>query len=839
MIDFCVDNVDKLLLIDGNSLINRAYYAFGGGGVLTWNGNPTNATYGFLNMFFKAVGDSSPKYIAVAFDMRAKTFRHKMYQQYKATRKGMPDDLAVQFEDLKNLLKIMGIAILECEGYEADDIIGTLSKACTHQTVILSADRDGLQLIDDCTEVHLTKTGVTNLEVWDKEKVSAEYGLVPAQFIDLKGLQGDKSDNIPGAAGVGEKTALELMREYGSLENIYANLEKIRESLRTKLENSRDTVFLSRDLARINTNVPCDCDTAHFTFKLPMSKEVYDAFDSRGFKSLCKRPSLWKEDYYSEAPLSEVPIQIKTVEIKTAEELNDLIKKLLRAELVSNSWDETGVYLASDDATEYKICKQIDLLSGGLSLDEINNTLKPLFESSVPKAVLDSKALKEKNIKIENIVTDANICEHLLTSETTFVQRRIPFKQFRGYLPKLESQGMLRLYREIELPLVDILVEMQKRGARIDLKALDSVSQNLQAQITELTGRIFAFAGENFNINSPQQLGGILFKKLGLETTRKTKTGWSTDEYELTKKAGLHPIVPQILRYRKVFKLYSTYIQGYKNLADLSGFVHTTFNNTATVTGRLSSSEPNLQNIPARSDDAERIRRLFISRFPNGKIISADYNQIELRLLAHFSGDSVMLAAFRGDRDIHTETAMKVFEVSAAGVTSDMRRKAKAVNFGIVYGISSFGLSENIGCSVSEAGKFIDKYFKEFQGVKNFLDRSRDNAIAKGYATTLFGRRRVIKELSSTNQQTVSFGIRAAVNMPMQGSASDIIKKAMVTLQGRLGNCLLIAQVHDELIFDCPPEEVERASKIIKEVMESIIQLSVPLTVNIEVKETF
>jgi DNA polymerase-1 len=426
-----------------------------------------------------------------------------------------------------------------------------------------------------------------------------------------------------------------------------------------------------------------------------------------------------------------------------------------------------------------------------------------------------------------------------LTSETNFTQRRIPFKQFREYLSKLESAGMLHLYRDIELPLVDILIEMQENGARIDLKALDSISQNLQSQIGELTARIFEFAGENFNINSPQQLGGILFKKLGLETTRKTKTGWSTDEWELSKKAGSHPIVPQILRYRKVFKLYSTYIQGYKNLADANGFVHTTFNNTATVTGRLSSSEPNLQNIPARSDDAERIRKLFTSRFPGGKIISADYNQIELRLLAHFAQDPVMLAAFRTGRDIHTETAMKVFEVTAAAVTPDMRRKAKAVNFGIVYGISSFGLSESIGCSVSQAGNFIDKYFREFHGVKNFLDKSRDKAIAKGYATTLLGRRRILKELSSTNQQTVGFGMRAAINMPMQGSASDIIKSAMVTLKDRLGNCLLIAQVHDELIFDCPPEQVESASKIIKETMENIVQLSVPLTVNIETKETF
>ena len=851
--------MDKLLLIDGNSLINRAYYAFGGGGALSHNGNSTNATYGFLNMFFKAVGDIKPKYIAVAFDMRAKTFRHKMYTEYKATRKGMPDDLAAQFDDLKGLLKTMGVTILECEGYEADDIIGTLSKASKHKAIILSADRDGLQLVDDCTELHLTKTGVTNLDVWSEDRIKTEYGLTPEQLIDLKALIGDKSDNVPGALGVGEKTALDLMREYNSLEKIYDNLENIRESLREKLKTSRDLVFLSRDLVRINTEVPCDNKIETFTFKTPMGKEIYDAFDSRGFKSLLKRPSLWTEDFYSEGTeiqrfstenlYSEPPtqeetkVQTKTIEIKTLDELSALVKRLMNAELVASSWDADAIYLSADEATEYKIIKQVDLISGGFTYEQINSVLKPLHETKVPKALLDSKRLRERlathGINLENVVLDANLCEHLITSETSFPQRKIPFKQFREYLQRLDSLGMLSLYKEIELPLVGILVEMQNHGAKVDLKALASVSENLQAQIAGLTAKIYEFAGENFNINSPQQLGEILFKKLGVETTRKTKTGWSTDEFELSKKAGSHPIVPQILRYRKVFKLYSTYIQGYKNLVDSNGFVHSTFHNTATVTGRFSSSEPNLQNIPTRSEDAEMIRKLFTSRFPGGKIIAADYNQIELRLLAHFSGDPVMKRAFTEGHDIHTETAMKVFDVTALQVTPDMRRKAKAVNFGIVYGQGAFGLSEQLGCSVSDAGRFIDKYFQEFAGVKSFLDKCRDEAIAKGYATTLFGRRRIIKELSSTNQQVVGFGLRAAVNMPMQGSASDIIKKAMVMLKGKLGHCLLIAQVHDELIFDCLPNEIETATKIIKETMESVTQLSVPLTVNIEVKETF
>ena len=816
-------------MIDGNSLINRAYYAFGGGGALTWNGNSTNATYGFLNMFFKAVGDIKPKYIAVAFDMRAKTFRHKMYTEYKATRKGMPDDLAVQFADLKELLKTMGVTILECEGYEADDIIGTLSKDCKYKAIILSADRDGLQLVDNCTELHLTKTGVTNMDVWNEDRIKLEYGLTPDQLIDLKALVGDKSDNVPGAMGVGDKTALELMREYGSLENIYKNLESIRESLREKLKTNKDMVFLSRDLVRIKLDVPCDSEIETFIFKTPMGKGIYDAFDSRGFKSLLKRPSLWTEDFYSEPPSLRAESEaIPTQEIKDLKELG----KLLTADRLAISNDNTAWYV-----NNYQIPIRADLLSGGFDENEILKALKPVFESRIPKAVFDSKLLKEKRT-INNIAVDVNICEHLLSSETNITPRKVTLADFE-LLQKLGREGMLGLYQQIELPLVEILVQMQNHGARVDLKALQSVSENLQSQIADLTAKIYAFAGENFNINSPQQLGEILFRKLGLETTRKTKTGWSTDEFELSKKAKLHPIVPQILRYRKVFKLYSTYIQGYKNLADGNGFVHSTFHNTATVTGRLSSSEPNLQNIPTRSEDAELIRKLFVSRFGGGKIISADYNQIELRLLAHFSQDPVMIKAFNENHDIHTETAMKVFDATAIEITPDMRRKAKAVNFGIVYGQTAFGLSENLGCSVSDAGKMIDKYFMEFSGAKKFLDKCRDDAIAKGYATTLFGRRRVIKELSSTNQQIVGFGMRAALNMPMQGSASDIIKKAMVTLQGKLGKCLLIAQVHDELIFDCPPDEIEKSSKIIKEVMENVTKLTVPLTVNIEVKETF
>jgi len=865
----------KLLLIDGNSLINRAYYAFGtsysGNTGLSWNGYPTNATYGFLNMLFKAVADIEPTQIAIAFDVRAKTFRHKMYDGYKCTRKSMPDDLACQLADLKELLRIMDIAYLESEGFEADDIIGSLcknspDKTGAYKSIILSADRDGLQLVDEHTELHLTKTGVTNLEVWDTARIRREYDLTPKQLIDLKSLMGDKSDCIPGANGVGEKTALALMQQYGSVENIYENLDKLGPSVRAKLGNAKETVYLSRDLARIKTDI--SLPKAAFTFPFPMDKQVYDAFEARGFKSFCKRPSLWREDYYSDLARTQAGRTTETVqennkpitEVNTPDS-NQPIPEPIKVTELGKTLNIEADYLAIsyDDSTycinEYVFPLRVDLLSGGFDESEIISAVKNLLESKTPKIVFDSKTLKEKlrkyNITLGEMAVDVRICEHLLTGKTSFTNRKVTLSDLR-LLKDIEAAGMLPLYRDIELPLVDVLIDMQQNGAKMDLKALSDAADKLKNQIENLSNRIYEFAGSTFNINSPQQLGGILFNKLGIETTRKTKTGFSTDEFELTKKAGLHPIVPYILRYRKAFKLYSTYIQGFRAQADSGGFVHSTFNNTGTVTGRLSSSEPNIQNIPARSEDAEFIRKLFISRYPNGKIIAADYSQIELRLLAHFSGDQVMKHAFLSGRDIHTETAAKIFGVSDAGVTADMRRTAKAVNFGIVYGISAFGLSENIGCSVSAAADFIEKYFAQFPSVKSYLDKCRDSAINSGFASTIFGRRRPIPELYSGNRNIAQFGVRAAMNMPMQGSASDIIKKAMVeirrVLEGneaeagthpRLDKVKLIAQVHDELIFDCAPDQTEQASKIVKEIMENTVSLSVPISVDVKLKDTF
>ena len=861
--------MEKLLLVDGNSLLNRAYYAFGAGGGLSFAGAPTNATFGFMNMFLRAVADEGATRAAVAFDMRGKTFRHEKFAGYKAHRKGMPDELAIQLSDLKNLLGVMGVAVLQKQGYEGDDIIGTVARRIREDggcgTVILSADRDGLQLVDECTEIHLTIKGVTNLDVWDVARVRAEFNLTPAQLIDLKALMGDKSDNIPGAAGIGEKTALGLMQQYGSLDKIYESIGTVQGSAKEKLAASKDMVYLSRELAEINKNVPCDFDTGKFAFGFPMGKDVYDAFWQRGFKSLCKRPNLWEGDFYgSDAPadLAEKPVSVKTKTIEISElcDLKNIIAEAGKVKRIAVGYDKNAYYLCHDPATEYKIKLFTDLLSGGFDDETVLENLKPLLESNVEKAVFNSKTFKEKlksvgDITLRNVVTDAKLCDHLLATRTTELTPQQLFSHYGvetacfvaplltiDFMAKLASVGMLALYREIELPLVDVLLEMQQTGVKIDMTALQKVSDELSAQISDLSAQIYKQAGENFNINSPQQMGGILFKKLGIETTVKTKTGLSTNEAVLQKIYSRHPIVPLILRYRKTYKLWSTYIQGYKNLADAGGFVHSSFNNTATVTGRLSSSEPNLQNIPARSDESAIVRKIFVSRFPGGWLLACDYSQIELRLLAHFSGDEVMLAAFKNNRDIHTETACKIFGVDPKLVTPDMRRQAKAVNFGIIYGISAFGLSENTGIPVAEAARFIERYFAQFPHVKTFLDRCRDEAVMNGFAVTLMGRRRLLPELVGTNHNTVQFGIRAAMNMPMQGSASDIIKKAMITIAAKMADAkfksVMVTQVHDELVFDCHPDEVERIRTLATEVMRDVVQLKVPLEVGTEVKET-
>jgi len=853
--------MNKLLLIDGNSLVNRAYYAFGGGGAhLTYNGNPTNATYGFLNMLFRGIDEIKPTHIAVAFDVKRKTFRNELYKEYKATRKTTPDDLIVQLKDVKNLLQIMGIKILEKENFEADDIIGTMSK-CGSQTIILTADKDAFQLVSDTAHLYLTKTGVTNLDIWTNDRVIDEFKIAPIQFIEVKALMGDTSDNIPGAMGIGEKTALSLIQEFGSIENLYENLHMVKESVRTKLLNSQNNVFMSKTLATIDTNVPIECAVCDCKINFPLGFDVYSAFLERGFKSLLNRKNLWEDGVANkQTELANSFKNIKATIIRSSQELETLSEDLLSKKLVALHYDLNGFYVATDSATEYHIPFRQTLLDVCLDIDDVYEMLKQLIESDVSKIVFDAKVFKtflnEKNIILNNVDTDVKLAHHLLTSQTNIRDIGEIFTSFKvasslkiapvfdlNLIQKLESASLLELYRTIELPLIDILCNIEKNGAKIDTEALEKVAEEFSSEIHTVSEQIFEVAGERFNINSPKVLSDILFKKLGLETATKTKTGYSTNEDVLNKLSGKHPIVNLVLRYRKISKLLSTYINGYKNLIDSKGFVHTTFHNTATVTGRLSSSEPNLQNIPQRSKEAAKIRSLFITRYDDGCLLCADYSQIELRILAHLSGDESMINAFNNGRDIHTETACKIFDVTECGeVTADMRRVSKAVNFGIVYGISAFGLSQSIGTSTAEASRFIERYFAEFPKIKKFLDDCGQNAISKGYAKTIMKRRRYLPELMSSNHNVVGFATRAAMNMPMQGSAADIMKLAMVRIHGRMKKdnmkSLMIAQIHDELVFDVVGDEVDAMKKLIHEEMEKVVELNVPLQVDVVEKKT-
>ncbi len=695
--------MDKFLVIDGNSLLNRAYYAFGGRGEvgeLSFGGMPTNAVYGFLNMFIKAATDLKVKYICVAFDMRQPTFRHQMFKGYKANRHKMPDDLAVQFDQLKDILQTMQVKIYQCAGYEADDIIGTIAGKVKDKeiTVVnLTADRDGLQLVAPNVELHLTKTGVTNLDVWTVERIQKEYGLSPRQLIDVKALMGDKSDNIPGAAGVGEKTAVALIQKYGSVEEV------IKSEANKKVNDSVAMVQMSRKLAEINCQVPIDFQLEDCPFVFPFNDDVKKKFEQAGFKSLLRR-DLW--------------------------------------------------------------------VSGAAAVQKI----PPLFA----------------DVKDESKAID-----------------------------------------EAVLP---VLRKMSANGVKVNVEALDALGTTLTSEIQSLESEIYTLAGEQFNIKSTQELSDVLQRKLSVSLTKKTKTGYSTNEEVLTHLAPTVPLAARVLEYRGKYKLYSTYVRGYGNAVDLEGLIHTTFNIDKTATGRLSSSEPNLQNIPQRSVDSDRFRQIFVSRFPNGKMLSADYSQIELRLLASLSGEESLIDAFNRGADIHRETAEKMFG------DPNRRRDAKTVNFGIIYGISAFGLAKDLHCGFHEAAEVIKNYFLTFPKLKAFLDRCVASAKQNGYISTMFGRRRYISELYSQNNNVVAFATRAAMNMPMQGSASDIIKKAMINIDREMTErrlkSLMVLQIHDELVFDCVAEEIEVVSEIVKRHMENVVQLPVKLDVNVSVDKT-
>lgn len=841
----------ELVLIDGNSLLNRAFYATKL--LTTRDGTPTNAVFGFIKLLLKIIQDNKPDRLIVTFDLKAPTFRHKMYDEYKATRKPMPDDLVVQVGMLKSLLHSMNITICEKEGYEADDLIGTLSHAFsdTH-SIVITGDRDAYQLVDDLTDVFITKTGVSELLKLNKNNFEQLIGYKPTQVIDMKALMGDSSDNIPGVPGIGEKTALNLLLKYGTLDNVYSNLDDITGSVKTKLENGKESAYLSRRLAAIDRCVPLETSESEGEICMPFTQEVRNQFLKLEFTSLLKL-NIFETETEKKADV-QPRAETKSMVIADADQfLTNFDPNLFSA---VRAGDEYHFYA---DGKEYILRPARTLLDEGLHAADTVRILKSLFEKEDRKVILYGKkdfrhALAKEHVALACSCEDVSLIRYLVDfngkdEDIGDVLRGRGYDDtapaagvfflYEDLSEKLSSENLEKLYKDIELPLADVLFDMEAEGVRIDLETSKQFEKRYREEIARLTDEIYRQAGEKFNINSPMQLGKILFEKLQLPAPKKSKKGtYSTSADILEKLAGEYKIVRDVLDCRHFQKLLSTYIDGFKPLIDpATGLVHTTYNQVLTTTGRLSSTNPNLQNIPVRDEEGRELRKLFVARSSDRILIDADYSQIELRLLAHFSGCKELIEAYRENRDIHALTASQVFGVPLESVTPSQRRAAKAVNFGIIYGISEFGLASGLNISNKQAGEYIRKYFETYSDVKKYMDSNVAYAREHGYVTTLLGRKRVIPEIKSSNYNLRSFGERAAMNMPLQGSSADIIKIAMCNVFNRLKKeglrSRLILQVHDELVIDAYESERETVTEILQTEMENAVQLKVPLTVEV------
>lgn len=841
----------ELVLIDGNSLLNRAFYATKL--LTTRDGTPTNAVFGFIKLLLKIIQDNKPDRLIVTFDLKAPTFRHKMYDGYKATRKPMPDDLVVQVGMLKSLLHSMNITICEKEGYEADDLIGTLSHAFsdTH-SIVITGDRDAYQLVDDLTDVFITKTGVSELLKLNKNNFEQLIGYKPTQVIDMKALMGDSSDNIPGVPGIGEKTALNLLLKYGTLDNVYSNLDDITGSVKTKLENGKESAYLSRRLAAIDRCVPLETSESEGEICMPFTQEVRNQFLKLEFTSLLKL-NIFETETEKKADV-QPRAETKSMAIADADQfLTNFDPNLFSA---VRAGDEYHFYA---DGKEYILRPARTLLDEGLHAADTVQILKSLFEKEDRKVILYGKkdfrhALAKEHVALACSCEDVSLIRYLVDfngkdEDIGDVLRGYGYDDtapaagvfflYEDLSEKLSSENLEKLYKDIELPLADVLFDMEAEGVRIDLETSKQFEKRYREEIARLTDEIYRQAGEKFNINSPMQLGKILFEKLQLPAPKKSKKGtYSTSADILEKLAGEYKIVRDVLDCRHFQKLLSTYIDGFKPLIDpATGLVHTTYNQVLTTTGRLSSTNPNLQNIPVRDEEGRELRKLFVARSSDRILIDADYSQIELRLLAHFSGCKELIEAYRENRDIHALTASQVFGVPLESVTPSQRRAAKAVNFGIIYGISEFGLASGLNISNKQAGEYIRKYFETYSDVKKYMDSNVAYAREHGYVTTLLGRKRVIPEIKSSNYNLRSFGERAAMNMPLQGSSADIIKIAMCNVFNRLKKeglrSKLILQVHDELVIDAYESERETVTEILQTEMENAVQLKVPLTVEV------
>ena len=836
----------KLMILDGNSVVNRAFY-----GVRPLNapdGTPTNAVYGFLAILQKLFEGEAPDSLCVAFDLPAPTFRHEMYEGYKAQRKPMPEELAVQMPLLKETLDAMHIRRLEAAGWEADDVLGAVSAICEKSgwaCEIVTGDKDSFQLITETTSVLHVKSrmGQTETMLYDRARFEEEYGFAPPLMVDLKALMGDASDNIPGVPGIGEKSALDLVRRYGRVADIYAGLDglDIKDSVRKKLAAGRESAEMSYTLATISREAPVELKPEDASWSRDFGPELYAVLDRLGFRRFIEK---WG--------LAPAPEAVQEAESRAMPELSALTAQ--EAEARIRAAETLGLALPGDDLDSLSLCdgEAIFTLNWGELGEDYNRLLRLVFSPEVKKSAHGVKDLMglalAEGLGTEGFVFDTELAAYVLDpTESGYDLGKLTKRYLGAELPearaalelmapmraKLAENGAEKLYFDIELPLCQVLAEMERAGFLVDRKALADFGESLTAGIDALQRGIWELAGHEFNINSPKQLGEVLFDELMLPAGKKTKTGWSTNADILEKLIGKHPIIGDILEYRMLTKLKSTYADGLLKVISADGRIHTNFRMTVTATGRLSSTEPNLQNIPVRRELGAQIRRMFVAA-PGCVLVDADYSQIELRLLAHISGDETMRNAFKSGEDIHAVTASQVFGLPLAEVTPAQRSSAKAVNFGIVYGISAFSLAQDIKVSPAEARAYIDAYMQKYHGVREYMDRVIAEAKERGYVETLFGRRRPVPELKASNFNTRSFGERVARNMPIQGTAADIIKLAMVNVRRRLRaeglEARLILQVHDELIAECPEREAERVAALLEEEMERAVTLSVPLT---------
>jgi DNA polymerase I len=872
----------KLVLIDGNSILYRAFFAL----PLLNNdkGVYTNAVFGFTTMLLKILEEEKPTHVLVAFDAGKTTFRHKTFSEYKGGRQKTPPELSEQFPLVKELLKAFQISHYELDQFEADDIIGTLSKQAKsgdYQIKIISGDRDLLQLVDDKIEVTLTKKGITTVENYTPATLEEKLGIRPDQVIDMKALMGDSSDNIPGIPGVGEKTAIKLLKEFDTLEGIYENIDKVSgKKLKEKLETYKESAFMSRELATIYRETPLEITVEDVTYKGFEARKVLELFKELGFNSLISKIG----DNAAEESKEETTIQ--NVEFENVKEITPAIFTN-RDSFVLEMLDEHYYYgeilgfSIVNEKGKYFIEKDVALNSPVFKeWAENEDNKKYVFDAK--KTVV---ALKKHGIELKGIVFDLLLATYIINpganhediptvshsfNETDIkydeevygkgaklkipemsiladhvVRKAMMIDRLRNrVVEQLKENDQYDLYIKLELPLALILAEMEFYGVKVDKSSLEEMGVELKDRLASLEKEIYESAGTTFNINSPKQLGEVLFEKLGLPVIKKTKTGYSTSADVLEQLKNHHEIIEKLLLYRQLGKLQSTYIEGLLKVIDeKEGRIHTRFNQALTQTGRLSSTDPNLQNIPIRLEEGRKIRKAFVPSHDDWIIFAGDYSQIELRVLAHIANDEKLIQAFKEGKDIHTKTAMDVFNVKEDEVTSNMRRQAKAVNFGIVYGISDYGLSQSLGITRKEAKIFIDKYFESFPGVKKYMDDIVQEAKQNGYVLTLMNRRRYLPDITSRNFNLRSFAERTAMNTPIQGSAADIIKKAMIDLQAALEKeglqARLLLQVHDELILEAPKSELEKLQEIVSDVMENAVELKVPLKVDVAYGSTW